>query len=134
MTRRSRLTDNLLRLVERDPGVLQFLADRSGIPLTAKQRPGCKATSPRVSGKTLNVERVSAAVIFDLVRPGSTYTNVVQTFRTGSMMPECLQAWRRVDHPEHPGGLAVGLGLATLAGFWAAAKRVDLNSFSQVQK
>ena len=32
------------------------------------------------------------------------------------------------------GGLAVGLGLATLAGFWAAAKRVDLNSFSEVQK
>jgi hypothetical protein len=32
------------------------------------------------------------------------------------------------------GGLALGLGLAILAGFGAAAKRVDLKSFSQVQK
>lgn len=43
----SRMADNLLRLVDRDPAVLQFLAERLGIPLTPKARPGRKAASNR---------------------------------------------------------------------------------------
>lgn len=38
----SRLVDNMLRVVERDPSVLEFLAERAGVPLTPKGRPGRK--------------------------------------------------------------------------------------------
>ncbi|HEY9721934.1 MAG TPA: type II TA system antitoxin MqsA family protein [Oscillatoriaceae cyanobacterium] len=52
----SRLVDNMLRLVDRDPAVLEFLAARSGVQLTPKARPGRKAGS---MGKAYGEQRRS---------------------------------------------------------------------------
>jgi putative zinc finger/helix-turn-helix YgiT family protein len=52
----SRLVDNMLRLVDRDPAVLEFLATRSGIELTPKGRPGRKKAA---DGSTPGVSTIA---------------------------------------------------------------------------
>lgn len=65
----SRLVDNMLRVVDRDPSVLNFLAERAGVPLSPKGRPGRKKAAPATKADAVKAERGPQATVKAETKP-----------------------------------------------------------------